>query len=91
MATTNLNVRVDEEVKKDVEEILDEIGLNMSTAINVFLKKIIRDGGIPFSLKVEQPNKETLEAFKEVEEMKKHPEQYKGYSDIDEMMRDLLT
>lgn len=90
MATTNLNVRVDEDVKRNVEEILDEIGLNMSTAINVFLKKIIHDGGIPFSLKVEQPNRETLEAFAEVEEMKKHPEKYKGYNDIDEMMRDLL-
>lgn len=91
MATTNLNVRVDEDVKRDVEEILDEIGLNMSTAINIFLKKVARDRGIPFPLKAEQPNKETLEAFAEVEEMKKNPDKYKGYTDVDDMMRDLLA
>ncbi len=38
----------------------------------------------------EIPNEETLEAFEEVEEMKKNPEKYKGYSDVDEMMRDIL-
>lgn len=38
----------------------------------------------------EVPSEELLEAFAEVEEMKKHPERYKSYTDVDEMMRDIL-
>ena len=36
------------------------------------------------------PNQETLEAIREVEQMKKNPENYKGYTDVDEMMKELL-
>ncbi|RRD96492.1 type II toxin-antitoxin system RelB/DinJ family antitoxin [Clostridiales bacterium COT073_COT-073] len=45
-----VNLRVDDEVKRDVELILDEIGLSMSAAINVFLKRVAREGKIPFEL-----------------------------------------
>lgn len=45
-----LNLRVDDDVKKDVELILDEIGISMSAAINVFLKRVARDRKIPFEL-----------------------------------------
>ena len=42
MATTNLNVRVDENLKKTADTLLNELGLNMSTAINIYLKQIVR-------------------------------------------------
>lgn len=90
MATANINVRVDESLKRSAEILFDEIGMNMSTAINIFLKQAVREQGIPFPLKIEPPNAETLQALAEVEEMQKHPEKYKGYTDVDEMMRELL-
>ena len=43
MATTNLNVRVDENLKKTADTLLNELGLNMSTAINIYLKQIVRE------------------------------------------------
>lgn len=54
MGTTNLNVRVDEEVKKNVEQVLDELGLNMSTAVNMFLRAVIREDGIPFKVSLKK-------------------------------------
>lgn len=60
MANINLNVRVDENIKNAVDKILNELGLNMSTAINIYLRQIVRENGIPFEIKLDSPNKETL-------------------------------
>ena len=48
MATTNLNIRIDKNIKYQAEEIFNELGLNMTTAINLFLRTTIREHGIPF-------------------------------------------
>ena len=66
MATTNLNIRVDADLKKQAEEIFNELGLNMSTALNVFLRETVRYRGIPFEMRLHTPNKETLEAIRDV-------------------------
>lgn len=58
MGTTNLNVRVDEDVKKNVEAVLDELGLNMSTAVNMFLRAVIREDGIPFTVSLKKTENE---------------------------------
>ena len=52
-----INIRVNDEVKKEAETIFKSLGLNMSVAMNLFLKKCINENGIPFDLKI--PNKET--------------------------------
>lgn len=65
MSNTNLNVRIDKDIKKAAEEVYAELGFNMSTAINMFLRASIRKGGIPFDLKLDVPNKETIEAIEE--------------------------
>jgi len=49
--TTQLNVRIDESVKIQAEELLHGLGLNMSTAINLFARAIIREQGLPFDIK----------------------------------------
>ena len=46
--STNLNIRIDKEVKSQAEKLLNDIGMSLSTAINVFIRQLIRDGGIPF-------------------------------------------
>ena len=48
MATTNLNIRTDKEIKDQAEKIFNELGLNMTTAVNIFLRIAIREHGIPF-------------------------------------------
>ena len=50
MAQSNLNIRIDEEIKKQSEELFASLGMNMSTAINVFLRQAIRRRGIPFEI-----------------------------------------
>ena len=57
MATTNINVRVDEDIKRQAESIFSELGMNLSTAMNLFLCSAVRYGGIPFDLKItEKPS-----------------------------------
>ena len=48
-------IRIEPEVKKEATVILDELGLSMSTAVNAFLKALVREGGMPFELKVKTP------------------------------------
>lgn len=67
----NLNIRVDDGVKKKAEVIFGSMGLTMSSAINLFLRQSIRDNSIPFIIKGEQPNEKTLEAFDEAEKISK--------------------
>ena len=59
MASTNLNIRMDKGIKDLAEEIFNELGLNMTTAINVFLRASIRVHGIPFDLKLDVPQETT--------------------------------
>ena len=63
MATTNLNIRTDKAIKDQAEEIFNELGLNMTTAVNMFLRAAIREHGIPFGLKLEVPNDMTAAAI----------------------------
>jgi DNA-damage-inducible protein J len=49
-------VRIEPEVKREASAILDELGLSMSTAMNMFLRAVIREGGMPFEMKVNKPN-----------------------------------
>ena len=65
MATTNLNIRTDKEIKEAAEKIYSSLGLNMTTAINMFLRASIRESGIPFDLKLDAPSDETIEAIEE--------------------------
>lgn len=82
MAT--ITIRVDEKVKKEAEELFHEMGLNMSTAMNIFLKRCILEEGIPFELKV--PNKKTLKALDDVNKGKGLS---KEFDSIKELMEDL--
>jgi len=85
MAT--INIRVDEGLKKESEVILGELGLSTTAAITIFLKALVRHNGIPFSLEV--PNKTTLKAFKEVEQISSGKVKAKKYSSAAELRKDL--
>ncbi len=63
---TSVNVRTTEEIKKGAEVIFSGLGLNISSAVNLFLKQVINYRGIPFDLRL-PPNKETLHAMDDIE------------------------
>lgn len=73
MATTNFSVRLDNDLKKQCEALYGELGINLTTAINVFLRKSLSVGGFPFDVRIDEPNKETLLAFLEAEKILKDP------------------
>ena len=85
MAT--INIRVDENLKKQAEKIFEEIGLGMTSALTIYLKAVVRNNGIPFSLEI--PNKETLKAFQEVEDISKGKVKAKKYSDSSKFRKDI--
>ena len=70
--------------------MLADFGMDLSTAVNIFLKQMVYEGSFPFSITREVPNTVTLAAMKEIEEMKKHPEAYKTYKNVDKMVEDIL-
>ena len=71
MAQTTLNVRIDEDVKKDFEEFCYDVGMNVSVAVNMFAKAVIREQRLPFEISTISPrfNKVTLSALDESEEI----------------------
>ena len=90
-ATTNVSIRVDKDIKSQADALFAEFGLNFTTAVNIFLRQTLREGKIPFTISLnKEPNKTTLEALKEIEEMEKNPSAYKSYKNVDKMMEELL-
>ena len=84
MATTNLNIRTDKEIKEQAEQIFSDLGLNMTTAVNMYLRSTIRENGIPFDLKLEVPNEVTAAAIEEGRRIASDPD-VKGYTDMNEL------
>ena len=69
MATTvSFSVRIDRDIKKQCEDLYNELGMNLTTAINIFLRQSLRVGGIPFDVRIGQPNKKTIAALLEAME-----------------------
>ena len=85
----NVNVRIDEEIKKRAESIIKNVGLTPSAAINLFYIQIIRTNSIPFELIAENPNEETMESYKEAVKAMKNPSGSKGYKSVKELMDEL--
>lgn len=87
MAMSNINIRIDADKKLKAQKLFSSLGLDMSTAINLFIQQSLECNGIPFAIR--KYNAETELAFAEVENMKKHPELYKQYDSVDELFEDL--
>jgi len=67
--TVIVSIRMDKELKQNAEGLFAELGMNMTTAINVFAKQSVREGKIPFEISLRIPNAVTLAAMQEVEDM----------------------
>ena len=71
--TSNLTVRLDAQLKKDAEQLFNDLGMTLSGAINIFLHQAIEQQGLPFQVKKSRPNRETLAAMKEAIELANDP------------------
>ena len=88
MSATNMNIRMDSEIKSQAEQLFAQFGLNMTVAVNMFLRQSIRQQAIPFELKLEVPNAETVEAMREAERIACDPNA-KIYASSKELFKEL--
>ena len=85
MAT--INIRVDENIKKQANLLFEELGLDMSTVLNLFLRHAVYYGGIPFEIR--KQNAATQAALGELESIRRGKLAAKRYKSVDEMFTDL--
>ncbi len=84
--TTNVNFRMDKNLKIRFEKVCNELGLSMSTAFTVFAKTMVRQQRVPFDISLEIPNEETL---KSIENIEKGRNLSKRFTSVEELMEDL--
>ena len=82
--TSNISIRMDSELKAAAEALFEELGMNISTAFNIFVRQSLRERRIPFNITEGNPNKETLMALIEAERIA-NDKSVKGYSSTDEL------
>lgn len=90
MTTTSVSIRMDSQVKEEAEKLFSELGLNMSTAFNIFVRQSIREGGIPFTISNRSPKVETIEALEEARRLARDPSA-RAYTDTKELLKDLYS
>ena len=90
MGTVNTSVKLDEETKKEAQKLFKDLGLNLSTAINIFLKQAVREKGIPFYISSLPENSELSQALEEAKKIKKNHSNYKSYNTLKKIFVDVL-
>ena len=90
MALSTITSRVDATDKEAFDAFCHDVGMNASTAINMFIKAVLREGQLPFNIGYSRPNETTLAAIREAEEMEKKPEAFETFTSIEALMEDLL-
>ena len=89
MATTNITMRMDENLKAQLQELVSNLGMDMTTFFTISAKQAVREQRIPFMISMYIPSEETKEAIEEVRQMKQNPAMGKSYTDVDEMMKEM--
>jgi DNA-damage-inducible protein J len=90
MATVPTQVRIEENLKQQASELFSQLGLDMSSAINVFLKQSVLRGGLPFSVELPKYRSEVIEAMEESKRISRDPN-VKSYTNISEMFKEILA
>ena len=88
MATVPTQVRIDENLKRQASELFSQLGLDMSGAMNIFLKQCVLRGGLPFSVELPQYKPEVLDALDEAKKISKNPKT-KRYHSFSEALEDI--
>jgi DNA-damage-inducible protein J len=90
MSKKSVSFRIDSDLKDQADELFAQLGLNITTAFNIFLRQSVREGRIPFDISLKMPNAETIAAMREVEQLAKDPKA-KSYLTAEEALRDLKS
>jgi len=82
--TTNISIRMDKDLKEQAERLFNELGMNMTTAFNIFARQSVRQGKIPFEISLNIPNSVTIAAMEEAEKISRDPntKRYSSFSEI---------
>ena len=88
MAKTTATITIDSNIKAQAQELLADFGLDLSTAINIFLRQTVRENAIPFEITRNVPNEETRRA---VENVRNGVGLSKGFGSVAELMEDLYA
>ena len=86
MRKVSTNISLDPKLKEESMILFSKFGLDLSTAISIFLQQSVREKRIPFEIRLEIPNEETKQALGEIDEMRKDKKKYKRYSSLDEVI-----
>ena len=86
MSKVSTNISIDAETKKQAQELLSDLGLDLSTAVNIFLRQMIRENAFPFTISRDVPNKETMSA---IENAEKNTDMYGPFDDVKSVMEAL--
>lgn len=89
MAKAPTNISIDADIKARAQELFADLGLDLSTAVNIFLRQAIRENAMPFSIRRNEPNAETIDAMKEMDDMLSGKISAKKYSDTESLFADL--
>lgn len=84
----SVSFRIDSELKNQADKLFNNLGMNLTTAFNIFLRQSVREGRIPFEITMNSPNAETISAMREAERIANDPT-VKGFNSVDELMADL--
>ena len=87
MNKVGTNISLDPKLKEESILLLSQFGLDLSTAVTLFLQQAVRERRIPFEITLEVPNKETEEALAEYPEMKKDKKKYKRHDSFEEVLK----
>lgn len=88
MKNVTTSIRIDSNTKQEATELLNELGLDLSSAVNIFLKQVVLQGGLPFQVKYPQYKQEVIEAMEEAEKLSRNPN-IKKYSSFSEVLEDI--
>ena len=88
MAKTTANISIDAETKRQAQELFAELGMDLSTAVTIFFRQAIWEHAMPFEISRQTPNADTIEAMREAEEFKAHPEKFKRYTSFHELVEE---
>ena len=84
MATIPTQIRIDTTIKEQANSLFSNLGLDMSSAVNIFLRQCILRGGLPFAVELPQFNQTTLEAMAEAQRISRDPD-IKGYTNMKDL------
>lgn len=87
--TSAINIQIDSETKRKATDILNDLGLSMSTAINIFLRQVIKKDGLPFEVN-NNSNDDLLDAIEEIRDIINNPQNYPSYTNREDLKKALL-